>query len=56
MRSESPSLYQGPESEQEIAIDGSIDPNAKVVVLGAYEVEDGMAVREWRHQSNEPGA
>jgi RND family efflux transporter MFP subunit len=36
----------GPENEQEIAIDGSFDPDAKVIVLGAYEAEDGMAVRE----------
>lgn len=47
----------GPESEREIAVDGPIDPSAKVVVLGVYEVEDGMAVRESRHESNdEPGA
>jgi RND family efflux transporter MFP subunit len=36
----------GPRNEREIAVDGPFDPDAKVVALGAYELEDGMAVRE----------
>lgn len=36
----------GAESEQEIAVEGSFDPASEIAVLGAYELEDGMAVRE----------
>lgn len=36
----------GGENEREIAIEGGFDPANKVVVLGAYELEDGMSVRE----------
>jgi RND family efflux transporter MFP subunit len=36
----------GAETDQEIAVEGSVDPAAKVAVLGAYELEDGMAVHE----------
>lgn len=36
----------GAENEQEIAVEGSFSPGDKVAVLGAYELEDGMAVHE----------
>lgn len=36
----------GGENESEIAVEGPFDPASKVAVLGAYELEDGMAVRE----------
>jgi RND family efflux transporter MFP subunit len=42
----------GPETEQEIAVDGPFDPDAKLTVLGAYELEDGMAVRESQDASS----
>lgn len=36
----------GGENEREIAVEGPFDPASKVAVLGAHELEDGMAVRE----------
>jgi RND family efflux transporter MFP subunit len=36
----------GAENDQEVAVSGELDGTRKVVVLGAYELEDGMAVHE----------
>jgi RND family efflux transporter MFP subunit len=36
----------GIESHGQVAIEGPLDPAAKVVTLGNYELKDGMAVRE----------
>jgi RND family efflux transporter MFP subunit len=36
----------GAENDQEIAVEGPFDAASKVAVSGAYELEDGMAVRE----------
>ncbi len=36
----------GAEDERQIAVEGRFDPALKIAVLGAYELEDGMAVRE----------
>lgn len=36
----------GIEAHGQVAIEGALDPSAKVVTLGNYELKDGMAVRE----------
>ncbi len=36
----------GAENDQHVAVSGQLDAARKVVVLGAYELEDGMAVHE----------
>ena len=39
-------VTQGAESQGLIAISGPVDSRLPVVVLGNYELQDGMAVRE----------
>ena len=39
-------VIPGIETANVIAIDGQFNPKEAVVVLGNYELEDGMAVRE----------
>jgi membrane fusion protein, multidrug efflux system len=39
-------LTAGGESHGMVAVSGSIDPHLRVVVLGNYELQDGMSVRE----------
>lgn len=36
----------GAQDQQQIAVEGPLDSTHKIAVLGAYELEDGMAVRE----------
>jgi RND family efflux transporter MFP subunit len=36
----------GAQDQQQVAVDGPLDSKLKIAVLGAYELEDGMAVRE----------
>jgi RND family efflux transporter MFP subunit len=36
----------GAQDQQRIAVEGSLDSKLPIAVLGAYELEDGMAVRE----------
>jgi hypothetical protein len=39
-------VTQGNESAGFVAISGSIDPKLPVVVVGNYELQEGMPVRE----------
>ncbi|MFC4308499.1 efflux RND transporter periplasmic adaptor subunit [Steroidobacter flavus] len=36
----------GAQDQQQVAVEGQLDASLKIAVLGAYELEDGMAVRE----------
>lgn len=45
----------GAENEQQVAVEGPFDPAHKLVVLGVYELEDGMGVREAAPADKEAG-
>lgn len=45
----------GAENDQEVAVTGQLDAARKVVVLGAYELEDGMAVQESEDGAKDDG-
>ncbi|MDE0855203.1 MAG: efflux RND transporter periplasmic adaptor subunit [Nevskia sp.] len=45
----------GAENEQQVAVEGPFDPARKLVVLGVYELEDGMGVREAAPADTEAG-
>ena len=39
-------MKTGPENGEMVGVSGNLNPALKVVVLGNYELSDGMAVRE----------